>query len=407
MIDLNDLLEQVWPIATQQATPTESVSLNNALGRVLAQDVFSSLNVPQHDNSGMDGYAVRCADIQPSRRFQVSQRVPAGASPQHLQPGTVARIFTGAPIPPGADAVVMQEDVVVNDDGSVTFSALPTKSGQWIRRAGEDIAIGQVVLAKGTRLDAIHVGLLASIGVSTVLVSKRLKVGVMVTGSELQSPGQVLQPGQIYNSNEYVWCGLLESMNVEVRSVGIVPDNLEATCTAFQSLADCDAVISSGGVSVGEEDHVKPAIEKVGQLRSWKVAMKPGKPIAFGHINRQGGGQSWFFGLPGNPVSSAVAFQLIVKPFLGLLEGQTREKVDWRSRTRKVQAEFAWPTPDSRREEFLRADVQSDKAKLFENQSSGVLTSLARSTGLIRLAKGQRVNPGDWVDYVAYQDLMR
>jgi molybdopterin molybdotransferase len=318
----------------------------------------------------------------------------------------VARIFTGAPIPPGADSVVMQEDVVVNDEASVTFNATP-RLGQWIRRTGEDIATGQVVLAKGTRLDAIHVGLLASIGVSTVLVSKRLKVGVMVTGSELQSPGQVLQPGQIYNSNEYVWCGLLESMNVEVRSVGIVPDNLEATCTAFQSLADCDAVISSGGVSVGEEDHVKPAIEKVGQLRSWKVAMKPGKPIAFGHINRQGGGQSWFFGLPGNPVSSAVAFQLIVKPFLGLLEGQTREKVDWRSRTRKVQAEFAWPTPDSRREEFLRADVQSDKAKLFENQSSGVLTSLARSTGLIRLAKGQRVNPGDWVDYVAYQDLMR
>ncbi|MAZ09256.1 MULTISPECIES: gephyrin-like molybdotransferase Glp [unclassified Limnobacter] len=406
MIDLNDLLEQVWPIAAQQATPTEYVSLNIALNRVLAQDILSSLNVPQHDNSGMDGYAVRRADIQPSSCYQVSQRVPAGASPQPLQPGTVARIFTGAPIPPGADSVVMQEDVVVNDEASVTFNATP-RLGQWVRRTGEDIATGQVVLAKGTRLDAIHVGLLASIGVSTVLVSKRLKVGVMVTGSELQSPGQVLQPGQIYNSNEYVWCGLLESMNVEVRSVGIVPDNLEATCTAFQSLADCDAVISSGGVSVGEEDHVKPAIEKVGQLRSWKVAMKPGKPIAFGHINRPGGGQSWFFGLPGNPVSSAVAFQLIVKPFLGLLEGQTREKVDWRSRTRKVQAEFAWPTPDSRREEFLRADVQSDKAKLFENQSSGVLTSLARSTGLIRLAKGQRVNPGDWVDYVAYQDLMR
>ena len=406
MIDLNDLLEQVWPMATQQAIPTESVSLNNALGRVLAQDVFSSLNVPQHDNSGMDGYAVCCTDIQPSRRFQVSQRVPAGASPQPLQPGTVARIFTGAPIPPGADSVVMQEDVVVNDDGSVTFSALP-KSGQWIRRAGEDIASGQVVLSQGTRLDAIHVGLLASIGVPTVSVNRRLKVGVMVTGSELQSPGQLLQPGQIYNSNEYVWCGLLEAMHADVRSVGIVPDNFEATCAALESLADCDAVISSGGVSVGEEDHVKPAIEKVGQLRSWKVAMKPGKPIAFGHINRQDGGQSWFFGLPGNPVSSAVAFQLIVKPFLSLLEGQGLAEVDWRLRTRKVQAAFTWPTPDSRREEFLRADVQSDKASLFANQSSGVLTSLARSSGLVRLAKGQQVNPGDWVDYVSYQDLMK
>ncbi len=370
MIDLNDLLEQVWPMATQQAVPTESVSLNNALGRVLAQDAFSSLNVPQHDNSGMDGYAVCCTDIQPSRRFQISQRVPAGASPQPLQPGTVARIFTGAPIPPGADSVVMQEDVVVNDDGSVTFSALP-KSGQWIRRAGEDIASGQVVLSQGTRLDAIHVGLLASIGVPTVSVNRRLKVGVMVTGSELQSPGQLLQLGQIYNSNEYVWCGLLEAMHADVRSVGIVPDNFEATCAALESLADCDAVISSGGVSVGEEDHVKPAIEKVGQLRSWKVAMKPGKPIAFGHINRQDGGQSWFFGLPGNPVSSAVAFQLIVKPFLSLLEGQGLAEVDWRLRTRKVQAAFTWPTPDSRREEFLRADVQSDKASLFATKVLG------------------------------------
>lgn len=406
MIDLNDLLEQVWPIATRQAISTECVNLKNALGRVLAQDIHSTLNVPQHDNSGMDGYAVRCGDFQAGHNFQVSQRVPAGSSPQPLQAGTVARIFTGAPIPAGADSVVMQEDVVVNDDASVTFSVVP-KPGQWIRRAGEDIASGQVVLSKGTRLDAIHVGLLASIGVPTVLVTKRLKVGVMVTGSELQNPGQVLQPGQIYNSNEYVWCGLLESMNVEVSSVGIVPDNLEATCAALQSLADCDAVISSGGVSVGEEDHVKPAIEKVGQLRSWKVAMKPGKPIAFGQINRPNGGQSWFFGLPGNPVSSAVAFQLIVKPFLSLLEGQTRELVDWRLRTRQVQAGFSWPTPDARREEFLRADVQSDKVSLFANQSSGVLTSLACSSGLVRLAKGQRVNPGDWVDYVSYQDLMK
>ena len=406
MIDLNDLLEQIWSIAEQQSIPTESVDLKNARGRVLAQDVLSTLNVPQHDNSGMDGYAVCSADLRTFQRFEVSQRVPAGSSPQPLQHGTVARIFTGAPIPPGADSVVMQEDAVVNDNTGVTFNALP-KPGQWIRRAGEDISCGQVVLSKGTRLDAVHVGLLASIGVATVRVSKRLKVGVMVTGSELQTPGLVLKPGQIYNSNEYVWCGLLETMNADVCSIGIVPDNFEATCAALQSLADCDAVISSGGVSVGEEDHVKPAIERVGQLRSWKVAMKPGKPIAFGHINRQGLGQSWFFGLPGNPVSSAVAFQLIVKPFLGLLEGQTREEVDWRKRTRKVQAAFSWSTPDARREEFLRAEVQLDKASLFANQSSGVLTSLARSSGLVRLAKGQQVNLGDWVDYVSYQDLMK
>ncbi|MCR2746698.1 molybdopterin molybdotransferase MoeA [Limnobacter parvus] len=406
MIDLNELLEQVWPLASQRSSQPETVPLRRALGRVLAADVSSAIDVPQHDNSGMDGYAVCVADCQLATQFEVSQRVPAGSSPSPLKPGTVARIFTGAPIPPGADAVVMQEDVVVNEDGSVAFAVLP-KQGQWIRSAGEDISRGQVLLQQGTRLGAIHIGLLASIGVPQVNVFKRLKVGVMATGSELQSPGQPLQAGQIYNSNEFVWCGLLESMHIDVQSVGVVPDNFEATCAALESLADCDAVVSSGGVSVGEEDHVKPAIEEVGELRSWKVAMKPGKPIAFGHINRQGGGHSWFFGLPGNPVSSAVAFKLIVKPFLNLLEGQSLHQVDWRHRTRKVQAAFDWQKPDSRREEFLRVDVQSGKATLFANQSSGVLTSLAQSTGLVRLAKGQQVNIGDWVDYVSYQDLMK
>ena len=406
MIELNELLAQVWPLAAQQANQTEVVSLKQARTRVLAEDALSSLDVPQHDNSGMDGYAVRGIDLLGNTQLPVSQRIPAGASPQPLQEGTIARIFTGAPIPVGADAVVMQEDTVVNEDGTVTINALP-KPGQWIRLAGEDISCGQVVVPKGTRLDAIHIGLLASIGVAEVKVVRPLKVGVMVTGSELQSPGKPLQPGQIYNSNEYVWCGLLEAMNLEVHSVGVVPDSFEATCAALESLADCDAVISSGGVSVGEEDHVKPAIEKVGELRSWKVAMKPGKPIAFGHINRKGGGHSWFFGLPGNPVSSAVAFKLIVKPFLDLLQGQSLAQVDWRPRAQQVQANFAWLKPDTRREEFLRVNIQSGSASLFPNQSSGVLTSLAQSSGLVHLAKGQLVNPGDWVDYVSYQDLMK
>lgn len=406
MIELNDLLAQVWPLAAKQAAQVETVELKQAFGRVLAEDALSALNVPQHDNSGMDGYAVHCADFLAERVFSVSQRVPAGTSPLPLQTGTVARIFTGAPIPPGADSIVMQEDTVLNADGSVEFKEMP-KIGQWIRRAGEDVSSGQVVVTKGTRLDAIHVGLLASIGIDRVKVAKRLKVGVMATGSELQNPGNGLKPGQIYNSNEFVWCGLLQAMNLDVKSVGIVPDNFEATCAALESLADCDAVISSGGVSVGEEDHVKPAIEQVGELRSWKVAMKPGKPIAFGHINRANGGHSWFFGLPGNPVSSAVAFQLIVKPFLDVLQGLAPNQADWRARVRSVQADFSWLKPDERREEFLRVNVQSGKARLFANQSSGVLTSLAQSTGLVRVAKGQLVNAGDWVDYVSYQDLMK
>lgn len=406
MVELDDLLAQVWPLAASNTPGTDTVNLNAALGRVVVGDVFSQLNVPQHDNSGMDGYAVRCADLAKGVQFAVSQRVPAGASPLPLQAGTVARIFTGAPIPPGADAVVMQEDASVLANGLVSFNAVPTPN-QWIRRAGEDIACGQVVVPKGTVLDAIHVGLLASIGVDRVDVVKRLKVGVMVTGSELQNPGKALEPGQIYNSNEFVWSGFLKAMNIDVESVGIVPDNLEATCSALERLAECDAVVSSGGVSVGEEDHVKPAIERMGELRAWKVAMKPGKPIAFGHINRSDGGQSWFFGLPGNPVSSALAFQLIVKPFLGLLQGQSMGQVDWRLRMHPVKADFAWAKPDMCREEFLRVDVQSGCAGLFPNQSSGVLTSLAQSSGLVRLAKGQVVAPGDVLNYVSYQDLMK
>ena len=238
MIDLNELLEQVWPLACQRSGEIETLPIKQALGRVLARDVLSTLNVPQHDNSGMDGYAVRCADLAKGVQFAVSQRVPAGTSPLPLQAGTVARIFTGAPIPSGADAVVMQEDASVLANGLVSFNAVPTPN-QWIRRAGEDIACGQLVVPKGTVLDAVHVGLLASIGVDRVEVVKRLKVGVMVTGSELQNPGKALEPGQIYNSNEFVWCGFLQTMNIEVESVGIVPDNLEATCRALERLAQC------------------------------------------------------------------------------------------------------------------------------------------------------------------------
>ncbi len=404
MIDLDDLLQQVWPLA-QAPARSETVGLKEALGRVLANDVCSNIDVPQHDNSGMDGYAVQAAQLRLGQPYRVSQRVPAGSSPAALQEGTVARIFTGAPIPPGADAVIMQEEATLHDNAQVSFSSHP-RALQFIRKAGEDIAAGQVVLSKGTVLSAVHIGLLASIGISQVPVFRRLKVGVMVTGSELRNPGDALGAGQIYNSNEFVWCGLLASLGIDVQSVGIVVDDFQATCEALASLADCDAIISSGGVSVGEEDHVKPALERVGTLRSWKVAMKPGKPIAFGHLDQPtGGGVCWFFGLPGNPVSSAVAFQLIVKPFLAALQGQ--EHVDWRNRMRKVTADFSWPKPDSRREEFLRVDVQSNQARLFANQSSGVLTSLAQSSGLVRVPKGVVVNPGDELDYVSYQDLMR
>lgn len=406
MIKLDELLAQVWPIASSADRQSEVVPLAQAYGRVLAQNQFSDLDVPQYDNSAMDGYAVRCSDFSAQSVFPVSQRIPAGSSPSPLQAGTAARIFTGAPIPEGADAILMQENAQLSAEGAVQFAQTP-KPGEWIRRAGEDISKGQLVLQAGAVLDAIQIGLLASIGIAQVPVWKRLKVGVLVTGSELQVPGRPLAPGQIYNSNEFVWVGLLRAMNLDVQSLGIVPDNLQATVDAFDALKACDVVISSGGVSVGEEDHVKPAIEQVGELRSWKVAMKPGKPVAFGHVRRTDGTPCWFFGLPGNPVSSAVAFKLIVKPFLDLLAGRTLHAVDWRLAMQTVRADFEWTRPDPRREEFLRVAVKSGVASLFANQSSGVLTSLSQSSGLVRVEPGQAIAPGQAVAYVSYQDLMK
>ncbi|HEY1058923.1 MAG TPA: molybdopterin molybdotransferase MoeA [Limnobacter sp.] len=406
MIELDELLMQLWPLAQQHEALVETLPLKQVYGRVLAASQRSAIAVPQHDNSGMDGYAVRCADFLQGLEFSVSQRIPAGQTPEPLEPGTVARIFTGAPIPLGADAIVMQEDTELLDDGRVRFKGLP-KLNDWIRRAGEDIARDQVVVEAGAVLNAVRVALLASIGIAEVPVYRPLQAGVMVTGSELKNPGSPLEPGQIYNSNEFVWLGLLKQLGCEVRSVGIVPDNLPDTVAALKSLSDCDLIISSGGVSVGEEDHVKPAVEQVGELRAWKVAMKPGKPMAFGKIERAGRSPCWFFGLPGNPVSSALAFQLVVKPFADLLSGRPLQTADWRARMVPVTAQFDWLRPDTRREEFLRVRVESGVAHLFANQSSGVLTSLDQSTGVVRLMAGQTVAPGDVLPYVSYQELMK
>ncbi|MDH4395142.1 MAG: molybdopterin molybdotransferase MoeA [Limnobacter sp.] len=406
MIELNELLQQIWPLANSHVLAAEEVPIQQALGRVLAQAVHSTLNVPQHDNSSMDGYAVNTADFPSLKPFAVSQRIAAGHSPDALMPGTVARIFTGAPIPKGANAVIMQEEAELEDGGLVSFKSAPS-AGQWVRYAGEDIAEGQVVLAAGEVITPFQIGLLASIGIPTVRVFRRLKVGVLVTGSELVNPGQPLQAGQIYNSNEFVWVSMLQEMNVDVHSLGIVQDRLQDTADALQKLSDCDLVISSGGVSEGEEDHIKPAVERVGQLRSWKVAAKPGKPMAFGHINRKDGGQCWFFGMPGNPVSSAVTFLLVVRPFLAQLMGQHPERADWRPKVQKRKVGFEWLKPDSRREEFVRVKEShvGGPLQLFPNQSSGVLTSMNWATGLARIPKGQVILEGEEVDYLDFREL--
>jgi molybdopterin molybdotransferase len=389
---LDDLLERARGVSA-----IETVAVSAALGRVLAVSQTSSITVPPLDNSAMDGYAVRMADVAGAGvKLPVSQRILAGAVGQPLAVGSAARIFTGAPVPPGADAVLMQEDCTP-DDESVVINKLP-RPGENIRRAGEDIEIGAQVLAAGSRIGAAEMGLAASVGLAELPVLQRLKVACFFTGDELVSPGQTLQPGQIYNSNRYTLTGLLNGLGCELIDFGIVPDTLEATETALEGAASiADVVITSGGVSVGEADYVKAAVEKLGRVEMWKVAMKPGKPIVYGRVD-----EADFIGLPGNPVSAFVTFCLFVRPFL--LKRMGAREVLYRAFP--VKAGFAWGKPGARRE-FLRARIQGDgSAALYPNQSSGVLTSCAWADGLVDLEVGQTVQPGDWVRFIPFSELL-
>ena len=390
---LDALLERACAVSE-----TETVMVTRSLGRVLATPQISSITVPPLDNSAMDGYAVRVADVaRAGARMPVSQRILAGAVGGPLAPGSAARIFTGAPVPPGADAVLMQEDCTADGD-DVVINTLPWP-GENIRRAGEDIASGAQILAAGTRIGAAEMGLAASVGLSSLPVLRRLKVACFFTGDELVTPGQPLQPGQIYNSNRYTLSGLLNGLGCELIDLGIVPDTLEATETALQGAAGmADVVITSGGVSVGEADYVKAAVEKLGTVEMWKVAMKPGKPVVYGRV-----GQADFIGLPGNPVSAFVTFCLFVRPFL--LKRMGVAQVLYRAFP--VQAGFAWNKPGTRRE-FLRAKIQADgSAALYPNQSSGVLTSCAWADGLIDIDVGQTVRPGDRVRFIPFSELLQ
>ncbi|AXK40094.1 gephyrin-like molybdotransferase Glp [Crenobacter cavernae] len=375
----------------------DTVELLAGLGRILAEDLVSTLNVPPHDNSAMDGYAVSLAEL--GQPLPVSQRIPAGVVPKPLAQGTVARIFTGAPIPAGADLVVMQEVCTVGEDGRVTIAG-EVKEGQNIRRAGSDIATGAVVVPAGKRLTPADLGLLASIGIAEIDVLRPLRVAVFFTGDELTEPGEPLADGKIYNSNRYWLTPLLLELGCEVSDLGIVPDSLEATREALSDAADfADIILTCGGVSVGEEDHVKAAVESVGELNLWKIAIKPGKPFAFGRI-----GAADFVGLPGNPVSGYVTFHVFVRRFIEQRQGlaEVREPT-----VIKLKAAFEWSRADSKREEYLRVKrtVENGETVLarFANQNSGVLSSCAWADGLVRLAPGQTVAPGDWVDYLPFE----
>ncbi|MBE7369156.1 molybdopterin molybdotransferase MoeA [Ramlibacter pallidus] len=398
---LDDALAALLALA-QPLGGTERVATFDADGRVLAEDLVSTLQVPPQDNSSMDGYAVRRGEIADEGvPLPVSQRIPAGAAALPLQPGTIARIFTGASVPEGADAIVMQEDTEALEDGRVRILRVPSE-GQWIRRSGEDITRGSTVLARGTRLGPAAQGLAASIGRDQLQVARRPRVALFSTGDELVMPGQVapeaMQPGAIYNSNRFFLRSLLRRLGCEVQDFGIVPDRREATVQALREAASGnDLILTSGGVSVGEEDHVKPAVQQLGSLDLWQIAMKPGKPFAHGRI-----GEAHFIGLPGNPVSSFVTFLLLVRPFLLQLQGA----VELAPAAVPLPAHFDWPRADRRRE-FLRARRNAQGGlELFPNQSSGVLTSTVWADGLIDLPAGQTVKHGDVLRFLPLAELL-
>jgi molybdopterin molybdotransferase len=381
----------------------EEVDTLAANGRVLAVDQVSGLDVPSANNTQMDGYAVRSLDCASgAATLRIAQRIPAGTVGQPLEPGTAARIFTGALIPAGADAVVMQEQCEADGD-QVTVKHAP-QPGEWIRRAGEDIVAGAVILPAGTRLRSQELGLASSVGLARLPVRRRLRVAVFFTGDELAMPGESLKPGAIYNSNRFTLRGLLENLGCDIADYGIVPDSLEATrATLRAAAAQHDVIITSGGVSVGEEDHIKPAVEAEGRLNMWQIAVKPGKPLAFGEVRRDdGNGNAFFLGLPGNPVSSFITFLLFVRPFLLRLQGVTGAV---EPRTIPLRADFDWAKPD-RRNEFLRARINdAGGLDLFPNQGSGVLTSTVWADGLIDNPPSQAIARGDIVRFIPFSAL--
>jgi molybdopterin molybdotransferase len=390
------LLEAARPVPQ-----VEEVDTLAACGRVLAQPQMSSLDVPPVDNTSMDGYAVRCAEVPaPGTQLKVAQRIAAGSVGLPLAPGTAARIFTGAPVPPGADAIVMQELALHRGD-EVVINHRP-QPGDWIRRTGEDIRRGAEILPAGTRLKPQETGLAASVGLARLPVFRRVRVAAFFTGDELVMPGEPLRAGAIYNSNRYLLRGLLQLLGCELTDFGIVPDRLEATRDVLRrAAAEHDLIVTTGGVSVGEEDHVKAAVEAEGELDLWKIAIKPGKPLAFGRVGK-GEEAASFIGLPGNPVSSFVTFLLLVRPFILRLQGAREVS----PRALALRADFDWSKPDPRRE-FLRARRNDDGGlDLFPNQSSAVLTSTVWGDGLIDNGPAQPIRRGDTVRFLPFSELL-
>jgi molybdopterin molybdotransferase len=395
-------LDDALSLLISSATPVveeETVMLEEAMGRVLSQPVTSNINVPAWDNSAMDGYALRYEDISSLDLIPVSQRIPAGSTGQPLEPGTAARIFTGAPVPAGADTVIMQEMISVKSD-MIRING-DVKAGANIRRAGEDIQQGDEIIESGCMLQTQHIGLAASTGADRLIVKRKLRVAIFTTGDELTMPGQALDDGKIYNSNRYLFRGLLEKLGCEVIDLGNVIDDYQATCDAINTAADkADLILSSGGVSVGEEDYVKIALEELGSLDLWKIAVRPGKPLAFGKVRGVP-----FIGVPGNPVSLFVTFSIFARPFILQSMGVTDvEPVGY-----MAVAGFDWERPD-KRTEYMRARLETNDEgqkviNVYPSRSSGVLSSVTWADGMVVINPDQQLVKGDSVRYIPFTSL--
>ena len=407
MLTAQQALEHLLSHA-KAVSQNEAVAMQAALGCVLAENVSSLVDVPPLDNTSMDGYAVRTSDTQTTgSTLKIAQRIPAGSMGTTLEPGTAARIFTGAPVPPGADAVVMQEDCTVEGQSDQVIINIAPAPGQWIRRRGEDLTAGKTCLTAGTFLRPQELGVAASAGLTHLNVKRRVKVAAFFTGDELALPGEPLKPGGIYNSNRDTLLACLKSLGCDATDLGIVPDRLDATREALRKASkDHDLIITSGGVSVGEEDHIKPAVTAEGRLDLWQIAIKPGKPLAFGAVRKSEepkDGEAWFIGLPGNPVSSFVTFLLFVRPFILKLQGREAKN----PQSYFMRADFDWLKAD-RRNEFLRVKINDQGGlNLFSNQSSGVLTSASWGDGLVDCPPNQAIKAGDLVKYIPFDALLK
>ena len=384
---------------------TEAIYLDNSLGRILASDIYSTINVPGFDNSAMDGYTIALDDSQVSQTnlsFDIVDRITAGSTGNDLKMGYAARIFTGAPIPKGANTVVMQEECEVSEDGSQISVERPINLNENIRPTGNDILKSDVILSSGKQIQPQDISLAASVGVAEIVVFKKIKVGVFFTGDELVEPGNPLSPGKIYNSNRYALVALLNQVGCDVINLGNIEDKLDATCVALEALeSQCDLIMTTGGVSVGEEDHVKPAVEKLGELNLWKIRMKPGKPLAYGKVK-----QTPFIGLPGNPVSSFVTFCIFSLPFIKKMQGNT----NYDSKILKVKANFDSKRAKPRREYArVRIDYSSESplANLYPKQGSDVMSSVVWADGLIEIPENTTFKAGTILNYYPLSELTR